>query len=119
MVLEALNETTCRRLEELMQSGTYTFQSEFAKKYFKEGEAKGEATGEAKGRAEGEATGRAEGEATGRIKSLLESLEARGLECSDEQRARIEVCADLDTLDTWIRRALRVDSLAEVLDSAG
>ena len=59
----------------------YRYQSDFAKKYFHEGEVEG---------------ARAD---------VLAVLAARGLAVSDELRARINGCDDLPTLRTWITRA--------------
>jgi hypothetical protein len=70
MVLASCPPAVQQCLEELMATQTYEYQSNFARRYYTQGEAKGraegEARGEAKGRAEGEATGRAKGEAKGR-----------------------------------------------------
>jgi predicted transposase YdaD len=84
-----------------MASG-YEYQSDFAKKYV--------AQGEAKGRAEGEAEGRAAGKAEGEANALLHVLAARRLTVSDAQRARILACTDLDTLTRWIERAVTAET---------
>ncbi|MBK8480613.1 MAG: hypothetical protein IPL40_05500 [Proteobacteria bacterium] len=96
------------QLEELMQSGGYTYQSDFAKRYL----AQGKAEGEAKGKAEGEAKGKAEGEA----QALLRILAARGLAISEDQRARMLDCTNLPLLDAWIDRALEATTVVELLD---
>jgi hypothetical protein len=67
-----------------MTAKTYEYQSDFAKRYVAQGEARGRAEGEARGRAEGEARGRAEGEARG----VLTVLAARGIAVPDDVRAR-------------------------------
>jgi hypothetical protein len=46
--------------------------------------------------------------------ALLELLELRCLDLTDEQRARIESEASLDTLREWRRRAARAASVTEV-----
>jgi Uma2 family endonuclease len=51
----------------------------------------------------------------GRANALLAVLSARGLEVSDDERARILACRDGAVLDAWIRRAATVDKLADVL----
>lgn len=94
MVFAALSQAARAALEDLMASGSYEFQSEFAKRYV------------AKGRAEGEAKGRAE--------AVLEVLETRGLAVSDEARARILACADALQLAAWIRKAVTVTSVDEL-----
>jgi hypothetical protein len=43
-------------------------------------------------------------------KSLLKFLSARRINLSDEQKARILACSDLDTLDRWIERAATISS---------
>jgi hypothetical protein len=95
LVFAALSDAARAALEELMAGGTYEFQSEFAKKH------------QAKGRAEGEAKGRAE--------AVLVVLEARGIRMSAEARARILACVDVDQLDTWVRRAVTVSSVDELV----
>ena len=52
--------------------------------------------------ADGTAAGKAEGKAEG----VLAVLEARGLDVSAEQRARILSCTDVPTLDRWLRAAV-------------
>ena len=102
LVFAALSEAARAALEDLMATGTYEFQSEFAKKH--------QAKGRAEGRAEGEAKGRAEGEA----KALLAVLEARGLRISDEVRRRVLACTDAAQLEDWIRKAVTVASVDEL-----
>jgi hypothetical protein len=77
-------------MEQLMETRGYEFQSEFARKH--------DALGREKGRAEGKA------------ESVLGILEERGLSVSAEQRERILTTTDLETLDGWIRKAVRVSS---------
>jgi hypothetical protein len=98
LVYAALSQAAQTALEGLMASGTYEFQSEFAKKH------------QAKGRAEGVA----EGEAKGRAEALLDVLEARGLPVSDEARARILACTDAAQLAAWVRSAVTVASVDEL-----
>ncbi|SJZ71667.1 hypothetical protein SAMN02745673_01182 [Marinactinospora thermotolerans DSM 45154] len=76
-VLAALPETARKYLEELMATGTYEYQSDFARKYVAEGKAE----------------------------SVLAVLSARDIPVTDEARQRITTCTDLDLLDTWLRRA--------------
>ena len=102
LVFAALSEAARAALEDLMASGNYEFQSDFAKKH------------QAKGRAEGEVKGEAKGRAEGRAEALLAVLEARGLRASDEARARILACTDVAQLDAWIRKAISVSSVNEL-----
>ncbi|HZA51906.1 MAG TPA: hypothetical protein VE549_14275, partial [Myxococcaceae bacterium] len=52
--------------------------------------------------------GHREGEAKGKAQAVLAVLEARGLRVSDEQRALIAGCADLERLERWVRKAVTV-----------
>ncbi len=72
-------------LEALMTTTAHPYQSDFARRYFDQGEAAGEARGEAK--------------------AVLAFLDARGIEVPDDVRERIAACTDLSQLDTWVRRA--------------
>ncbi|WP_280217740.1 hypothetical protein [Nocardia neocaledoniensis] len=71
------------------------YRSEFARKYFAEGEARGEARGEAK--------------------SVLTVLDARGVAVPTEIRDRILSCDDLDQLQKWLRMALEVNRATDLL----
>lgn len=73
----------------------YEYRSEFARKYFAEGEARGEARGEAK--------------------SVLTVLDARGVAVPTEIRDRILSCDDLDQLQKWLRLALEVNRATDLL----
>lgn len=96
-VRAALSESALHHLEELMTTG-YDYQSDFARKYV------------AEGRAEGEAMGRAEGEAAGVARMVLEVLDIRSIPVSDEVRARISSCSDVEQLGIWHRRAMLTDT---------
>lgn len=73
-----------------METGTYEYQSDFARKYVAEG--------------------REEGRAEGETKALLAVLSARGIDVSDDARERISNCADIEQIEAWIRLAVTVDS---------
>lgn len=91
VVLRSLNEATRHALEEeLMLTGKYEYQSDFAKTYM------------AKGRAEG------------RAEALLVVLAARGMEVDPSTRERILGCTDAALLERWIARATTASSLLEV-----
>lgn len=92
LVLAALPKATRHHLEALMGTGTYEYQSDFARRYFSKGEAKGEA------------------------RSLLAVLAARGFAVPDSLRERITSCTDLDLLEAWIRHAVTSKSLDELFD---
>jgi hypothetical protein len=84
-------------LEELMTTTSHRYQSEFARRYFSQGEAQGEARGEAK--------------------AVLAILDARGIAVPDDVRARIAGCTDLDQLDVWIRRAATAHKIQDLDDA--
>jgi len=98
LVFAALSDAARAALEELMATGNYEFQSDFAKKH------------QAKGRAEGRAEGHAEGEA----KALLTVLEARGVPVPQEVRARILACTDPAQLEAWVRKSVSIASADEL-----
>ncbi|MEW2356722.1 hypothetical protein [Spirillospora sp. NPDC029432] len=64
------------------------------------------------------AIGKAEGVAEGEARAILKILAARGLEPSDEERARIRSCSDEEQLDVWLGRAVSAGSVAEVFGGA-
>jgi hypothetical protein len=111
VILSALGDAARSALEAVMQNGRYEYQSEFARKYYGQGLAEGEA----KGKAEGEAKGKAEGEAKGKAEALIAVLAARGFALSDDLRAKILDCHDPTTLDRWITQAVTAASPGEAL----
>ena len=78
------------RLEELMSTGTWEYKSDFARLYYGQGRAEGEA------------------------RALLGFLDARGIDVPDAARERIMQCTDLDQLETWVRRAVTVSTIEEL-----
>lgn len=77
-----------------MTTTSHRYQSDFARRYFSEGEASGEARGEAR--------------------AVLTILDARGVEIPDEVRDNITNCTDLDQLAAWIRRAATADKIQDL-----
>jgi hypothetical protein len=73
---------------------TYEYQSDFARTYYGQG--------------------KAEGKAESKSEDILAVLAARSLSISDEARAQITSCTDLEQLETWIRRAATVDSIDQL-----
>lgn len=63
-----------------MTATTHPYQSEFARRYYNQGEAD----------------------------AVVTILETRGIEVLAEVRERITSCTDLDQLRTWVRRAVTV-----------
>jgi hypothetical protein len=98
LAMSSLSEAARRTLEELMKSGNYEYQSEFARKYV--------AQGLEKGRQEGE------------MDALLEVLDARGLKVDAEARQRILACKDLAQLKAWLRKAVTVSSVQELFEAS-
>jgi hypothetical protein len=108
MVLASCPPAVQQCLEELMTTPTYEYQSNFARRYYTQGEAQGRAEGEARG----EAKGRAEGEA----RAVLAILRARGIPVPEDIRTRITTCTDLNQLDTWVHRAATATTIHDLLD---
>lgn len=67
----------------------------------------------------GKVKGKAEGKAEGQALSILAVLEARGLPVSATIRERVLGCADVATLDMWIRRAAVAPTAAAVVRRGG
>jgi hypothetical protein len=99
LVFASVDEAARAILEALMASGSYEYQSDFARRYV----------------AQGKAEGRAEGEAAGRAHALLAVLAARGLDVPEDVRARITACTEFTRLDAWLARAVTAASAAEAV----
>ncbi|MFI6577062.1 hypothetical protein ACIBFB_14775 [Nocardiopsis sp. NPDC050513] len=84
-VLAALSAAALGSLEEIVKLRDYEFKTEFIGRPFREGET------------------------LGLTEAIIEVLEARDLEVSDEVRQRIDAMADRETLRAWVRRAATVD----------
>ncbi len=108
LIGSSLNDIARAAFEDLMAIN-YEFQTDFAKKYSEKLVA-----AESAARSKGLADGRAEGRAEERAKSILAVLEARGIKIGAGQQQRVLACADLDTLDRWIRRAATVAKADEL-----
>jgi flagellar biosynthesis/type III secretory pathway protein FliH len=106
LAMSSLNEAARRTLEELMKSGKYEYQSEFARKYV--------AQGLEKGRQEGRQEGIQEGE----LRALLEVLDSRGLTVDADSRQRILACTDPAQLKRWLRMVAKVESVHELFGSS-
>lgn len=77
-----------------MATGTYEYKSDFARRYYHQGQAEGRVEG----------LGRA----------LLVILDARGIPVPDDARTRIAECTDLDQLDTWVRCAATATAIQDL-----
>jgi len=91
-------------LEDLMATTTWPVYSPFAKEHFGRGKAEGLAEGKAEGLAEGEA------------EAVLLVLQARGLNITGDERARVTSCTDLAQLKRWVTRAVTVAAAGELFD---
>jgi len=87
-----LGKAARRALEDMMETGSYQYQSDFARRYV------------------------AQGRAEGRAEAVLTVLRARQLEVSPEAQQRIAACTDLAQLDDWTRRAITVQAVEELFD---
>ncbi|MEZ4302939.1 MAG: hypothetical protein R3B70_48900, partial [Polyangiaceae bacterium] len=79
------------------------------------GRIEGRIEGRLEGRLEGRAEGRAEGAIAGKRSVLLLLLGQAGIAVSEEERARIEACADEATLDRWVGNVLGAATAKDVL----
>jgi hypothetical protein len=77
-------------LEALVSTTTWPVYSPFAKEHYGRGKAEGEA------------------------EAILLVLRARGLAVTEEQRARITACADVEQLKDWVTRAVSVESASDL-----
>jgi hypothetical protein len=96
LILAVLPAAARECLEEFMTTTTHRYQSDFARRYFSAGEARGKALGEAE--------------------AVLTILDARGIEVPDQIRTTIANCTDLDRLDRWIRRAATAHKIEDLDD---
>jgi hypothetical protein len=92
LILAVLPTAARDCLEEFMTTTTHRYQSDFARRYFSAGEARGEA------------------------KAVLAILDARGIEVPDEIRAAIVSCTDLEKLDHWVRQAATAHKIEDLDD---
>jgi hypothetical protein len=90
LVLAALPTAARRLLEEFMTTTSHRYQSDFARRYFDRGEARGEAD------------------------AVVAVLEARGIDVPKDVRERITSCTDLDQLKAWVRRAVTVHTAQDL-----
>jgi hypothetical protein len=90
-VLSTLSTHARNDLEAFMSIAADRYESDFARRYFLEGEIAGERRGE--------------------IRAVLAVLESRGLDVSSAARERISACSDLDELERWILRAMTVNTV--------
>ncbi len=102
-VLMMLPEVARKHMEGLMATGTYEYQSDFAKKYVAEGKLEGKAQGKVEGKAE----------------AIFIVLYSRGVSMSPESRSRIEACTDAAQLDEWIQRSATAKTVDDLFSRTG
>ena len=90
LVLNSLNEAARRALEAMMKG--YEYQSDFAKKYVAQGEAKA------------------------RARDVLTVFQVCGIAVPDAARERILAEQDQEQLERWLKEAVTAVSLHEVID---
>ena len=91
-VLAVLPEAARRVLEAILETRAREYKSDFARKYYGQGKAEGEAH------------------------ALLAVLAARGIEVPEWARERISETMDLTLLGSWIERVVSVESVEELFD---
>ena len=102
LVMASLGGAARQAMEDLMSTGNYEYQSEFARRYV------------AQGRAEGAAEGKVEGKVEGKADGVLVVLRARGLVVAHDVEDRVRRCTDIAQLDEWLRRAVVVASAEQI-----
>ncbi|GGM12441.1 hypothetical protein ACFFX1_32755 [Dactylosporangium sucinum] len=92
----ALSPAARASLEEFMTTTSHgpKYHSDFARRYYGEGEAQGKAKGEAR--------------------ALLLVLKSRGVDVPDAVREQIAACTDHDQLDRWLERAATAHSIKDI-----
>ena len=89
-----MSKVVREHLETLMVTGTYEYKSDFAKKYYGDGVADGEAKGEAR--------------------SILTVLATRRVEVPDSVRERVMSCTDPAVLNRWLERSVTVSDAEDL-----
>ena len=118
IIWDVLREPMQRALEALVMERQTEGKTEFppfAQRIFERGVHEGEQRGELKGLREGELKGLREGELKGLREALLRLLVRAGIAVSEDERARIQTCADPATFDRWIDNVLGAKTASEVL----
>jgi hypothetical protein len=99
-VMALLDGAARERMEAIVKSAIWEFSTPFTEQY----------------RAQGREEGRQEGRAQGEAEAILIFLESRGIAVSDEVRERVTSCTDQETLQSWLRRAAKVETAEELFD---
>ncbi|MBX3187499.1 MAG: hypothetical protein KF819_10815 [Labilithrix sp.] len=117
-ILEALPDALRRDVErELMQQQGYEPKSEFLRNFIERRREEGHVEGHVKGLEQGLEQGREEGR--DRLRSAIRSvLGAREIAMTAAHEQKLVACSDLDVLASWVERAARATSAADVFDRA-
>jgi len=67
-------------------------------------------------RREGQQAGKEKGRIQGHLEDLFAVLDVRGLQPTESQRAEMECCREVETLERWLRRAAVARHVDEVFD---
>ena len=81
----------------------------------RDGKLEGFRAGELKGFHDGKLKGFRDGELKGRREALLRLVARVGITLTDDDRARIQACDDVTTLDRWVDNVLGAKTAADVL----
>jgi hypothetical protein len=126
IIWDVLREPMQRALEALVMERQTEGKIEFppfAQKIFergiheglREGKLDGLREGKLDGLREGKLDGLREGKLDGLREALLRLLNRAGISLSEDERARVQTCADPATLDRWIENVLGAKTAREVL----
>jgi hypothetical protein len=118
IIWDVLREPMKLALEALVMErqteGTASFPP-FAQKLIERGERKGLRDGKLEGLREGKLEGLREGERKGLREALLRLLARAQIPLTEGDRARIQACEDVETLDRWLENVLSAKTASDVL----
>jgi len=118
LILGSVPRATLREIEDEMDVRTTPLLSGWSKQRIAQGRALGKREGLQKGLQrglqKGLTKGLQQGRSDGRQRALILVLRSRGLVPTAAQRRRIESCTDARQLDAWLRRAVAVESVAQL-----
>ena len=118
IIWDVLREPMRRALEALVMVRQAEGKIEyppFVQRIFEQGELKGKLDGLGEGKLDGLREGELKGKLDGLREALLRLLSRAEIPISEDDRARIDACADAATLDRWIENVLGAKTAGEVL----
>jgi hypothetical protein len=107
IILSRASDAARQTLEAMMS--TAEWKDDFIESYVQ--------IGVEQGREQGLEQGLEQGAANAKAQDVLKVMDARGLETTPEQRAKVAATAGIAQLDVWFDRALTAGTAAEVFDS--